>query len=192
MTKDILYGVKYVEIEELDPSTQMPPLTNPKTYAVDTAETAELESVVSEGDEEVKRNDTSILAIVRTPDLLYGYNLTLTDNTFDPEIMALIEGGTVRKELEKIVGYDSPMLSQGSVNMKQFRMHLYVANYAGDSIINYVKISLNNCTGSAPNMSLGKEFYAPEFNIKAREATKAGLPIRSIDYVDELPTVGGE
>ena len=30
MSKDILYGIKYVELEELDPLTQMPPLTNPK------------------------------------------------------------------------------------------------------------------------------------------------------------------
>lgn len=188
MSKDILYGVKYVEIEELDRDTQMPPTLNPRVYVVDTAETAELEAVVSEGEEELKRNDARILAIVRTPDLLYGYDLTLTDNTFDPEILALVEGGTVKKEVDAIVGYDSPMLSQGSANMKQFRMHIYVANYVGDSIVNYVKITLNNCTGSAPNMSLGKEFYAPEFTIKAREATRAGLPVRSINYVEELPT----
>lgn len=188
MSKDILYGIKYVELEELDPITQIPPTANPKVYVIDTAETAELESVVSEGEEELKRNDSKILAIVRTPDLLYGYDVTLTDNTFDPEIMALIEGGTLVKEIDEIIGYDSPMLSQGSANMKQFRMHIYVANYVGDSIENYVKITLNNCTGSAPNMSVGKEFYAPEFSIKAREATKAGLPIKGITYVDVLPT----
>ena len=71
--------------------------------------------------------------------------------------------------------------------MKPFRMTLYVPNYVGDSIVNYVKIVLNNCTGTAPSMNLGKEFFAPEFNVKAREATKASLPIKSMEYVTVLP-----
>lgn len=189
MSKDILYGIKLVEIEELDPTTQLPKVSGAK-FRVDTAETAELEAITSEGTEDVKRNDTRILAIVRTPDLLYGYNLTFKDNTFDPEIMALVEGGTVKKAAGAtgaITGYDSPMLSSGATNMKPFRMTLYVPNYVGDSIINYVKIVLNNCTGTAPSMNLGKEFFAPEFNVKAREATKASLPIKSMEYVTELP-----
>ena len=186
MSKDILYGIKLVEIEELDPVTQLPKVGGQK-FRVDTAETAELEAVTSEGSEEVKRNDTRILAIVRTPDLLYGYDLTFKDNTFDPEILALVEGGTVKKASGAITGYDSPMLSAGNANMKPFRMTLYVPNYVGDSIINYVKIILNNCRGTAPSMNLGKEFFAPEFNVKAREATKASLPIKSMEYVTVLP-----
>lgn len=188
MSKDILYGIKFVEIEELDPLTQLPKVGGAK-FTVDTAETAELEAVTSEGTEDIKRNDTRILAIVRTPDLLYGYDLTFKDNTFDPEIMALIEGGTVRQVNGAIAGYDSPMLVQGASNMKPFRMNIYVPNYEGDSIVNYVKITLNNCTGSAPGLNIGKEFYAPEFKIKAREATKAGLPVKSMDYVPTLPAI---
>ena len=189
MSKDILYGIKLVEIEELDPKTQLPKAGGAK-LKVDTAESAELEAVTSEGTEDLKRNDTRILAIVRTPDLLYGYNLTFKDNTFDPEVMALVEGGKVRKDSgqQTVKGYDSPMLSEGATNMKPFRMTLYVPNYVGDSIVNYAKIQLNNCTGQAPSMNLGKEFYAPEFTVKAREATKASLPIKSIDYVPDLPT----
>jgi len=188
MSKDILYGIKYVEIEELDPLTQLPKVGGAK-FAVDTAETAELEAVTSEGTEDLKRNDSRILAIVRTPDLLYGYNLKFKDNTFDPEIMALIEGGTVKRQAGTISGYDSPMLAAGAANMKPFRLNIYVPNYVGDSIVNYIQISLNNCTGNAPGMNLGKEFYAPEFDIKAREATKAGLPVKSMKYVAELPAV---
>ena len=190
MSKDILYGIKLVEIEELDPQTQLPKVGGQK-FRVDTAETAELEAVTSEGTEDIKRNDTRILAIVRTPDLLYGYNITFKDNTFDPEIMALVEGGTLRKTgatgSQTIEGYDSPMLSTGAANMKPFRLTLYVPNYLGDSIVNYVKITLNNCSGTATGLNLGKEFFAPEFNVKAREATKASLPIKSMDYVATLP-----
>lgn len=185
--KDILYGVKLVELEEIDPTTQLPVEDGVKCR-INTAESAEMEAVTSEGEEEVARTDERILAIVRTPDLLYGYDVTLTDNTFDAEVAALIEGGVIEKdEAGNVIGYRAPFISEGSTNMKPFRASIYVANYEGDSIKNYVKVILNNCSGSAPGMNAAKEFYAPEYTIKAREASKAGLPIKSLEYVSSLP-----
>lgn len=185
--KDVLYGVKLVILEEIDPVTQLP-VDNGVKCRLNTAESAELEPIVSEGEEEVARTDERILAVVNTPDLLYGYNMTLTDNTFDASVAALIEGGVVETdENGNVIGYRSPFISEGSTNMKPFRAHIYVANYEGDSIKNYVVITLNKCSGTAPGMNAAKEFYAPEYTVKAREATKAGLPIKSLSYVDTLP-----
>lgn len=185
--KDVLYGVKLVILEEIDPVTQLP-VDNGVKCRINTAESAEMEAVVSEGEEEVQRTDERILAIVRTPDLPYGYDLTLTDNTFDAEVAALIEGGVIEKDAAgNVIGYRAPFISEGSSNMKPFRALIYVANYEGDSIKNYVCITLNKCSGTAPAMNAAKEFYAPEYTIKAREATKAGLPIKSLSYVSVLP-----
>lgn len=185
--KDVLYGVKLVVLEEIDSATQLP-VENGIKCRINTAESAEMEAVTSEGEEEVARTDERILAIVRTPDLLYGYDVTLTDNTFDASVAALIEGGVIETDEDgNIIGYRSPFISEGSTNMKPFRANIYVANYEGDSIKNYVVITLNNCSGSAPGMNAAKEFYAPEYTIKAREATKAGLPIKSLSYATELP-----
>lgn len=185
---DILYGVKLLVLEELDEKTQLPKEGGATCYAT-TGQSAELEPVVSEGEEKIARSDTKILAIVRTPDLLYGYNLKLVDNTFDINAAALIEGGAVKTdESGEVIGYDSAMLADGAT-MKPFRATIYVANYSGDSIVNYVKLTLNKCEGKAPTIKVGDDFFAPEFQIKAREATKAGLPVKSLDYVDELPQV---
>lgn len=185
--KDVLYGVKLVILEEIDPVTQLPVEGGVKCR-INTAESAEMEPVLSEGEEEVARTDDRILAIVATPDLLYGYDLTLTDNTFDPSVAALIEGGVVETdENGNVTGYRSPFINEGSSNMKPFRAHIYVANYEGDSIKNYVVITLNKCSGSAPSVNAAKEFYAPEYTIKSREATKAGLPIKGLTYVNSLP-----
>lgn len=185
--KDVLYGVKLVTFEELDPTTQLT-LENGVQCRINTAESAEMEAVTSEGEEEVARTDDRILAIVRTPDLLYGYDITLTDNTFDAQVAAMVEGGVVEKDSAgNITGYRAPFISEGSTNLKPFRAKLYVANYEGDSIKNYVVVTFNNCSGVAPGMNAAKEFYAPEYTIKAREATKAGLPIRSLSYVNSLP-----
>lgn len=185
---DVLYGIKMGILEELDETTQLPPTSGGTTVSFTTAESAEMEPVVSEGEEEVKRTDDIILAIVSTPDLLYGYDITLTDNTFNVEMAALIEGGVVTTNAGEVTGYDTPALSDGCTT-KLFRLTLYVANYEGDSIKNYVKIVFNKCRGTAATMSIGKEFYAPEFSVKAREATKAGLKIRNITYVDALPAI---
>ena len=187
--KDILYGVKLVILKELDPTTQEIKASG-VTCRVETAESIELEPVISEGKEDLCRSDEKILAVVRTPDLLYGYNLTLKDNAFDPEVASLIEGGKIKttgaSESATTSGYDNPMMSEGAT-MKPFLLEAYVANYEGDSIKNYVKITFNNCSGKAAKMSLEKAFYAPEFEVKSREATKASKPIRTIEYVTELP-----
>ena len=185
---DILYGVKLLVLEELDEKTQLPKADGVKCYAT-TGKSAELEPVISEGEEKIARSDTKILAIVRTPDLLYGYDIKLVDNTFDVNVAALIGGGAVKTgENGVVTGYDSSMLADGAT-MKPFRATIYVANYMGESIVNYVEIVLNKCEGTAPTIKVGDEFFAPEFNIKAREATKAGLPVKSVNYVDALPEV---
>lgn len=183
---DILYGVKLLVLEELDPATQLPKAGGAVCRAT-TGKSAELEPVISEGEEKIARSDTHILAIVRTPDLLYGYNLKLVDNAFDVNAAALIEGGVIKTgENGVVTGYDSAKLAEGAT-MKPFRATIYIANYSGDSIVNYVKLILHKCEGKAPSIKVGDDFFAPEFEIKAREATKAGLPVKSIEYVDELP-----
>jgi hypothetical protein len=72
--------------------------------------------------------------------------------------------------------------------MKPFRTIMYIANYEGDSITNYVKLTLTNCIGKAPKLGFKKDFFAPEFEIKARENTLAGLATKLVDYVSTLPT----
>lgn len=186
---DVLYGIKKVVLTELDAATQLPK-ENGVICHIETGESSELEPVVSEGEEQVKRTDNKILAVVRTEDLLYGYDMTFVDNTFDPTIASLIGGGKVitTGEEKTVAGFETPMMSEGAT-MRPFKCDIYVANYEGDSIKNYVCITLNNCKGKSPKFSVGKDFYAPEFEIKAREATKAQKPIKSITYVDELPPV---
>lgn len=184
---DVLYGIKKGVMEELDPSTQLPKADGVKIQFT-TADSAEMEPAISEGEEQIQRTDERILAVVSTPDLLYGYNIKLTDNTFNAQMASLVEGGVVKTgESSTITGYSTPKLQDGCTT-KLFRLTLYVANYEGDSIKNYAKIIFHKCRGTASTMSIGKEFYAPEFNVKAREATKAGLPCRDIEYVDVLPT----
>jgi len=185
----ILKNIKRVDITELDPATGAVKAESPIKKTIKTAEEAELKALISEGEEEILRSDEIILAIVRTPDLLYGYDVTFKDNKFDETAAGIVQGYKITKtgsgETEKIK-LSTPMMSEGSL-AKPFKMEIYVGNYSGDSLVNYVKITLNKCEGKFSDMKIGKEFFSPEFNIKARENTKAKLPTQEIDFVDELP-----
>ena len=183
----ILYNIKKVVLTELDPKTGAPKASDGVKATIETAQKAELEPVLSEGDEDVLRAPEKILAVVRTDDLIYGYDVKLTDNTFGPEVAGLVAGYKVTKggasQKDK---YATPMMNEGFTG-KPFKLDIYVANYSGDAIVDYAKITLNKCIGKFPTMSIGDGFYAPEFEIKARENTKAGLPIKEITFVDEIP-----
>ena len=182
----ILYNIKKVVLTELDPSTGAPKVSDGVKATIDTAQKAELEPVISEGDEDILRSPEKILAVVRTDDLIYGYDVKLTDNTFSADVAGLVGGYKVTKESQN-EKYATPMVSEGFTG-KPFKLDIYVANYSGDSIVNYAKITLNKCVGKFPTMSVGDGFYAPEFEIKARENTKASLPIKEITFVEELPS----
>lgn len=185
---DVLYGVKRVVLTELDPKTQLAKAGGVVCH-IETGESVDLTPVISEGSEEVARTDDKILAVVSTPDLLYGYDFNFKDNTFDPSIAGLVGSLKVDKEADgTVLTVSTHMLAEGS-QLKPFKAEIYVGNYEGDSIKNYVVVTLNNCRGKAPAFTVGKEFYAPEFEIKAREATKASLPIKSIAYATALPAV---
>lgn len=184
----ILYNIKKVVLTELDPKTGAPKASDGVKATIETAQKAELEPVLSEGEEDILRAPEKILAVVRTDDLIYGYDVKLTDNTFSADVAGLVAGYKVTKgsnsQKDK---YATPMVSEGFTG-KPFKLEIYVANYSGDSIVDYAKVTLNKCIGKFPTMSIGDGFYAPEFEIKARENTKAGLPIKEITFVDELPS----
>lgn len=183
----ILYNIKKVVLTELDPKTGAPKASDGVKATIETAQKAELEPVLSEGDEDVLRAPEKILAVVRTDDLIYGYDVKLTDNTFGPEVAGLVAGYKVTKgssgQKDK---YATPMMNEGFTG-KPFKLDIYVANYSGDAIVDYAKITLNKCIGKFPTMSVGDGFYAPEFEIKARENSAAKLPIKEITFVDEIP-----
>ncbi|MFD3158695.1 hypothetical protein ACFIJ5_17945 (plasmid) [Haloimpatiens sp. FM7330] len=185
---DVLYNVKSVVLTEIDEVTGMEVKDKKPINLVCDSE-VELKPLVSKGNEKTLRTDTKILAVAKTPNLLYGYDFKMKNTIFNVEVASLIEGGKIiydEKDQTKIIGYESPRLRDGAT-MKPFKADIYVANYEGSSIKNYVRITLNKCMGQAPKITFKKDFFAPEFQITAMENTKANLPIKTVSYVDALP-----
>lgn len=120
-----------------------------------------------------------------------GNQITLTDNTFNPELVLIIQGGKIIYDgidPEEIVGYEPPVAGSREKG-EVFKLNAYSAQYdASGQIVKYEKISYPNCKGVpiAFNSEDGA-FRAPEYTINS--APKTGEPPYSIMYVRDLPAL---
>lgn len=120
-----------------------------------------------------------------------GNTLVITDNVFNPELVKILQGGTIKysgSEPKKVVGYTPPAV--GSSDKGQvFDLMAYSAIYDAAGLIKgYERITYPNCQGVpvAFNSQDGA-FRAPEYTINS--APNNGQAPYDIDIVDTLPTV---
>ena len=120
---------------------------------------------------------------------LTGNQITLTDNVFNPELVLVLQGGTIQydeTETDKVIGYKPPVAGSDETG-ETFSLNAYSAQYdTAGQIVQYEKISYPNCTGVP--VAFGSEdgaFRAPEYTINS--APKTGEAPYEISYVSELP-----
>lgn len=118
-----------------------------------------------------------------------GNEITLSDNVFNPELVLVLQGGTIEYDTtdpNKIVKYTPPVAGSSDKGEK-FTLNAYSAQYnAAGTIVRYEKISYPNCQGDP--IAFGSEdgaFRAPEYTIQS--APDTGQAPYEITYVDELP-----
>lgn len=130
-----------------------------------------------------------------------GNTLTLTDNVFSPELVKLLQGGTIyywtsaehtEKTTEEtefgIAGYKPPVTGS-TEKSKVFELCAYSAQYdTAGNIVQYEKIIYPNCKGQPIGLSSqDNTFRAPEYTITS--APSKGEAPYEIEYVDTLPTI---
>lgn len=118
-----------------------------------------------------------------------GHQLTLTDNVFNPELVKILQGGTITYDQSgNVTGYTPPVVGSND-HGEVFKVNAYSAQYnAAGQIVNYEKVSYPNCTGVP--VAFGAEdgvFRAPEYTINS--APNTGEAPYDITYVDALPTL---
>ena len=120
-----------------------------------------------------------------------GNEITLTDNVFNPELVLILQGGTIKYDTNntsKIIGY-TPSVAGSSSKGEVFKLNAYSAQYdASGQIVQYEKITYPNCQGTP--VAFGSEdgsFRAPEYTINS--APKIGEAPYDISYVAALPTL---
>ena len=165
--------------------------TSDGEFGFDTANKIEVEPQIEEEDA-VKLVVKGILRAQKPKTTtVTGNEITLTDNVFNPELVLILQGGTIKYDLEtptKIIGYTPPVAGSGDKG-EVFKLNAYSAQYdASGQIVQYEKITYPNCQGVP--VAFGSEdgvFRAPEYTINS--APKTGEAPYDISYVAALPVL---
>lgn len=142
-----------------------------------------------------------LIAQKREQTTVTGNTITLTDNVFNPELVKLLQGGTIKywqddgqsSETDTDAGFGvssyTPPVAGSTEEVKEGVLSIYTARYdAAGLVIGYEKCEYPNCKGVpvAFNVTDG-EFRAPEYTINS--APKTGEAPYKITYLKELPEV---
>lgn len=161
---------------------------NTDEYILDTASQIQVEPQIEEEDG-VKLVVKGVLKAQKLgTQTLTGNQITLTDNVFTPELVQLLQGGTLTKGEDGVVKEYTPPVAGSNEKGKIFTLKAYSAQYnAAGIVVRYECISYPNCQGVpvAFNSEDGT-FRAPEYTINS--APDIGEAPYTITYVNALPT----
>lgn len=175
--------------------------TDDREFGFETASSVEIEPQFNETDAVQLIIKGKLKAQKLGSSILTGNQITLTDNVFNPELVQVLQGGTIKYWTDAshsdtqttetefgIAGYTPPTAASGDKG-KSFKLNLYTAQYnAAGQIVNYEKCTYPNCTGVPVAFnSVDDEFRAPEYTINSAAAENEAP--YDISYVDELPTL---
>lgn len=119
-----------------------------------------------------------------------GNTIVLTDNVFNPEVVQILQGGTIKRNEpdQAVVGYTPPVVGSKEEG-KLFKLKAYSAIYnAAGVVTGYECITYPNCKGVP--VALNSEdgvFRASDYTINS--APSNGEPPYDIDIVTTLPSV---
>lgn len=131
-----------------------------------------------------------LVAQKRQTDTLTGNSITMTDNVFNPELVKIIQGGTITYDEDgNFKSYTPPVVGQ-EYKPVPFTMNVYSGHYdASGIVIDYEKVTYPNCTGVPVSMASQDDvFTAPEYTIIS--APGDGEAPYTIEMVKDLPELG--
>lgn len=175
--------------------------TAAKSYALDTASQIGVEPQIEEEDAVKLVIKGKLKAQKPAVSTITGNQITLTDNVFAPELVKILQGGTIKywTSAEKttegteetnfgVSSYMPPTVGSGEKG-EVFKLHAFSAQYdASGQIVQYEQITYPNCQGVP--VAFGSEdgaFRAPEYTINS--APKKDEAPYEIHYVQTLPSV---
>lgn len=159
--------------------------TNATEIAVDTANKVGVEPQTETTDAIKLLKLGKLIAQKPATTTITGHQITLTDNVFIPELVKILQGGTIEGSGDSLT-YTPPVA--GSTDKGQvFELDCYSAQYdVSGQIVRYEKITYPNCQGTPVAMSSEDDvFRVPEYTINS--APKEGEAPYKISYVKTLP-----
>lgn len=131
-----------------------------------------------------------LIAQKRERNTITGTTITLTDNVFNPQLVQLLQGGTITYD-ETTGAFKSytPPVAGEEYTPQSFTLNLYTAHYDASGLVQgYEKVTYPNCTGNPVAFEAEDDtFAAPEYTINSAPST--GSAPYTIEYVTSLPAV---
>lgn len=122
--------------------------------------------------------------------IITGCEITFEDNVFLPEVVQVVQGGTLimNESTGKFQRYDAPITGDIEEPIV-FNLDVYTANYnAAGMITCYTKIAFPNCTGQPIDLETEDDkFFAPKFTVVS--APNTGEAPYSMEDVAALPVI---
>lgn len=181
----LLTGGNIANIERVKITTEE---DSPSTFVFETATSCAFNAAVSAGNETEQRVKNQILGLLKTEDLVKGYDLDLEDQRLIMDVLALVDGGTVTGKGDEWTKYSGPVAGE-PVKRKPFTMELYTSDRDTDGeAIEYYCWKFVGCKGSPISGSASDGSFATlKYSIKSRPPK--GVSPMEITKVDKLPDV---
>ena len=160
--------------------------TNSVEIAVDTANKIGVEPQTEESDAIKLIKLGKVLAQKPASSVITGHQITLTDNVFIPDVVKILQGGTL-ENTEGGYPHYTPPVSGSNDKGEIFALDCYSAVYdSSGQIVKYELITYPNCQGTPVALNSEDDvFRLPEYTINS--APKKGEAPYDISYVDSLP-----
>lgn len=159
----------------------------PEVMTFDTSSEASIEATVSEGSDNELRVKNVIMAQNNTEDIVKGYAITLNDTVMQPNVYALVDGGTATYNSDNsFKNYIAPVAGN-TVNRKKFTLSLYSEekDYNSD-VLGYLRFTYLHAKGTPAKVDLKDgEFVAPSYTIES--SPKKGEAPVMITKIPNLP-----
>lgn len=131
-----------------------------------------------------------LIAQKRQQDTITGNSITLSDNVFNPELVQIIQGGTIEYDDDGNFKKYTPPVVGDEYKPTPFTMKVYSGHYdASGIVLDYEKTTFPNCTGVPVSFSSQDGvFRTPQYTILSAPAE--GEAPYDIEMVKELPALG--
>lgn len=159
-----------------------------KTYTFDTADEVTIEEVLDEGEEQTLKIKGRLYANRAAEDTVLGNDITCKDNLMSPELLQIMQGGTIEKDTDGTFKKYSAPATGATDNRTKFDCCIYTAEVSTDGDTGrYLKVTYPDCYGtSVPLTFQDGVYFTNSYTIKSRPA-KGSSPY-SVEFVTELPT----
>ena len=181
----LLEGFNIANVERVKIVTEE---ETPATHVFETASSATATPAVSAGQEVEQRVKNAIKGLLRTEDIVKGYDIELEDQRVSMDVFALSDGGTATGAGAAWTKYTGPSAG-ASVTRKGFSLYLYTSDRDTDGgAIAYHEWTFPGCKGKAVPLNFADgAFSSMKYSITSRPAT--GIGVIEVTKIDELPAV---